>query len=154
MPEFDDLFDDDDNLSGSDLVKQLRSALKAEKRARKDEQDKLNDLLAKQRTSSLADVLKDKGLSEKAAGLYPADRDTTPEAVDAWLADFGDLFGIAKSETTATPEQQAAAQVLSSAAASAPPATSALDARALIAEIQAATTPAELAAAYEKAGLK
>lgn len=156
MPEFNDLFDDDAEIQGTDLVKQLRAALKNANKELKEVREAQALVTAEQRTRSLADVFKEKGLSEKAAGLYPGDRDATADAVAEWLSDYGEVFGIEqqKPATTASPEQVQAAQVLSSVTAQAPSTQTAHDVNALIAEIQAATTPAELAAAYEKAGLK
>lgn len=152
MPEFDDLFDDDADLSGSDLVKQLRNALKAEKKARKDEQERLARYERENRTRSLADVLKDKGLDTKVAKLYPADADTSPEAVDKWLEDYGDLFGIERRTSAADDATKAAAAALTGASAAAPPATQAFDVDSLAAEMAAANSEEEFQAVLAKAG--
>lgn len=154
MSTIDDLIADDDDLGGSDLVKQLRSALKAQKKELADAKALLEQSAKASRSASLADVFKDKGLDAKAVKLYPADADATAEAVDAWLGEFGDLFGIQQGGSTATPEEQAAAQRLSNVAAGAPPASQATDVQSLIAEMQSAKTQAELDAVYAKLGMK
>lgn len=58
------------------------------------------NLERQQRVSSLADTLKAKGVNPKAAQFFPNDLDPTAENVEAWLKDFGDVFG------APTPPQQ------------------------------------------------
>lgn len=154
MSSFDnDLLNDDAN--DSDLVKTLRAALKTANKNLKEKDDALSGYSKKERANSLADVLKEKGLDNpKVTKLYPADAETTPEAVDAWLAEFGDLFGIQRQESTASTDTQNAARQISAASATAPPANASFDLAALAAEIANAKNETELAAAYEKAGLK
>lgn len=154
MSSFDnDLFDDDP--SDSDLIKSLRKALKDAAKTIKEKDDVLSGFSKKERATTLADVLKAKGLDNpKVTKLYPADAETTPEAVDAWLAEYGELFGIDKQETTADAATQGAAAVISQASAQAPPGNASFDVGALVAEIQNAKNDAELAAAYAKAGMK
>jgi hypothetical protein len=153
MPEFDDLLDDDMS-EGGDLVKQLRNALKAANKEKSDQAKRLAELEKGVRSQSLADVLKAKGLDPKVARLYPNDADTTPEAVDAWLGEYGDVFGVEKQDTAADEETQQAANTIARVASQAPPANQSYDVNSLIAEIQAAKTPEALALAMEKAGLK
>lgn len=54
---------------------------------------------AKERTSSVASILKSKGLSEKAAALYSGD-DTSEDAVNKWIEDFSDVFGVKSASAT------------------------------------------------------
>jgi hypothetical protein len=154
MSSFDnDLFNDDAN--DTDLVKSLRKALKDKDKALREKDDILATYSKKERASSLADVLKEKGLDSKVTKLYPADAETTPEAVDAWLAEFGDLFGIQQQNgTTADEETQQAAARIAGASANAPSGNAAFDVQSLVAEIANAKNDTELAAAYAKAGLK
>jgi hypothetical protein len=93
MPELDDLFNDSD--SDTELVRTLRKALKERDKEHKELQSELAKRAKVDRSRSLADVLKDKGLPEKVANLYPQDAEPTAEAVDAWLGEYGDVFGIA-----------------------------------------------------------
>lgn len=154
MSSFDnDLFNDDAN--DSDLIKSLRKALRDKDKAIKEKDEVLGEYSKKARASSLADVLKEKGLDNpKITKLYPADADTTPEAVDAWIAEFGDVFGIEQQASTADEGTQSAARDIAGASAQAPPGNAAFDVNALVAEIQNAKNEEELAAAYAKAGLK
>jgi len=154
MSSFDnDLFNDDPN--DSDLIKSLRKALKDAAKTIKEKDDVLSGYSKKERAASLADVLREKGLDNpKVTKLYPADADTTPEAVDAWLTEFGDLFGINRQESVADTETQAAARQITNASANAPAGNASFDVSALVAEIQNAKNDTELAAAYAKAGMK
>lgn len=152
LPELSDLLNDSD--ADSDLVKTLRAALKSKANEAKQAADELATLRKEKRTSTLADVLKDKGVPTKAAKLLPADIEPTPEAVDAWLAEFGDLFGIEqKAQTNATAEQQAAAAAITGASAGAPVANGSQNVDELVARLSSATTQAELDAAMAAAGL-
>ena len=62
---------------------------------------KQNEELAKElaafrnekRQATVAEVLKAKGLPEKAASLYSGD-DVSPDAVGKWVSDYADVFGI------------------------------------------------------------
>lgn len=147
--ELDALLQDDAN--DSDLVKNLRKALKEANTKRAEAERTLAERAKTDRTRALADVLKEKGVPEKAAKYFPADVDPTPEAVDKWLEEDGDLFGVAKQEVD--PEVQQAAQRITGATASAPIGTQVMDVNALVAEMRAAKNPEELAAVYAKAGM-
>lgn len=151
MPDIDDLFETDAN--DSDLVKTLRGALKAMTKEKNETAARLADIEKGARSRTLADVFKDKGLDPKAAGLYPKDADASAEAVETWLGEYGELFGLEKSESAASGDTQNAASRLAQVTASAPNSTQSYDVDALAAEMAAAKNPAELAAAMSKAGL-
>lgn len=154
MSDLNDLLNDDAN--DSDLVKTLRKAIRTANAQLKEKDDALSSYSKKERASSLADVLKAKGLDNpKVTKLYPADAETTPEAVDAWLTEFGELFGIAgDAGSTADEATQDAARQISAASAAAPNGSTSFDVGALVANIQNAKNEEELAAAYAAAGLK
>ena len=91
--------DYDEDAEFDELPAALRKQLKA-----KDKQ--LNELLAqyeqvakRDRERTLSDALTAKGLPAKVAKLMPADMDPTPEAVESWLTDYADVFGIQKAAT-------------------------------------------------------
>ena len=150
--ELDALLQDDAN--DSDLVKNLRKALKDANTKRAEAERTLAERAKTDRTRALADVLKEKGLPEKAAKYFPADVEPTPEAVDKWLEEDGDLFGVAKEVTSAPPEVRDSAQRITAATGSAPSGTQVMDVGALIAEMRNAKNPEELAAVYAKAGMQ
>lgn len=107
--------DDDDDTSGSDrnplrkVVKDLEKKLAAEEKARKEAEAQLTSLgkTVKQRTVS--DVLKDKGVNPALARFVLQDLDDpTPESVDQWVKDNGELFGVKPAD----PEGDEAAKAL------------------------------------------
>jgi hypothetical protein len=97
--------DYDDQLEGTELVKQLRNQLKAQTKANNEALEELKGFRQEQRTQKLASKLTEKGLNAKVAKLVPQD----VEDVDAWLTEYGDVFGIKQAETE-TPAPEAAAQ--------------------------------------------
>jgi hypothetical protein len=148
MSEFDAFLNDNEN--DTELVRTLRNALRTAEKERKDLQKDLAERAKSDRTRTLADVLREKGVSEKVAKLYPSDAEPTAEAVDAWLSEYGDVFGIEQPGTAADEATVTAAQRIANASAGAPPAHTATDISSLVAEISAAKTPAEYQAALTK----
>lgn len=152
MPELDDLFNDSD--SDTELVRTLRKALKERDKEHKELQSELAKRAKVDRSRSLADVLTAKGLPEKVANLYPQDAEPTADAVDAWLGEYGDVFGIEQQGTAANDETVNAARRMANASAGAPSAHQATDVAALAAEIAAAKTPAEYQAVMAKLNMQ
>ena len=97
--------DYDDQLEGTELVRQLRSQLKAQKKASDEALEELKGFRQEQRTRTLASKLTEKGLNPKVASLIPTD----VEDVDTWLTEYGDVFGI-KQAAGDPPAPEAAAQ--------------------------------------------
>src|SRR5258706_6661091 len=97
---------------GNGLRKQLEAAIAANKA----QTVELNKLKAEARTSAVAKVLEAKKVNAKVAKLVPADVEPTTEAVEKWLDEFGDVFGIKAEEpegenaTPPDPDADAAAQ--------------------------------------------
>ena len=79
----------------SPLLKQLRKQVK-------DLTGKLHTALEVARGSVLSDALRGKGVLDakiaKAVKLFPADQTPTEENVTAWIAEYGDLFGVGAAE--------------------------------------------------------
>jgi hypothetical protein len=84
----------------------LRKALKRAEKEKKELSDQLAQIQADLRSRSVKDVLANKGVPEKVAKFIPGDI-STPEAVDAWLAENADIFGfqIAGQEPAPTSEE-------------------------------------------------
>ena len=100
--------DYDDQLEGTELVKQLRTQLKAQTKANNEALEELKVFRQEQRTRTLASKLTEKGLNAKVAKLVPQD----VEDVDAWLTEYGDVFGINQTETdTPSPDAEAQSRV-------------------------------------------
>jgi hypothetical protein len=96
--DYDD-FDQFDSLQGNDLVsalrKQLKAAAKDNKTLREAQAEKeraLAELTQKVNGVTLESVLKEKG-AKPALAKFMKDVEPTEEAITAWLAENGELFG-------------------------------------------------------------
>ena len=94
---------DDSSFQGNetDLVKQLRKIDRAQKKRIKELEQNLGDLTKSQRERILRDVFSSRGVNSKIAAFVPSDVEATEEAVNAWLDNYGDVFGIEKPESKA-----------------------------------------------------
>ena len=94
---------------GSDLLKKLRKAKRADEKRIKELTEQLEGYSKKQRESIVREVLEKKGVNLKAARLALKDLDeVTEESVSNWLDDNGDLFGYAGSKDAPTGEDMEA----------------------------------------------
>lgn len=91
----------DTNMDGTDLLKKLRKAKRSDEKRIKELEDQLNGYVKKDKESSVAKVLEQKGVNPKAARLILKDLDEVNEqTINGWLEDNGDLFGITPSQET------------------------------------------------------
>lgn len=90
-----DEFSDD-----SEGIKNLRKQFENLNKQNKELQEQLSTFQRRDRNKAVGDILKAKGVSEKAAKFYDGE-DTSEDAVDKWLADNGDVFGIKQQESDA-----------------------------------------------------
>lgn len=95
--------DNDDFENDSNLVKDLRKQLREAQKARDEAAAEISQLKTVTRATSLKEVLSAKQLNPKLAAFYPSDGEVTPEAVDAWVSQYADVFGV----TTPEPDVQA-----------------------------------------------
>jgi hypothetical protein len=91
--------DDDEDVtqsqqSESDLLKQLRKELKIKSKVLSEMEGQLSSIKTEQRQNVIKSVLESKGVSPKIAKFIPADIEASPEAVDNWIADNADVFGL------------------------------------------------------------
>jgi hypothetical protein len=99
--EDDDLDTDTDTpMDGSDLLKKLRKAKRADEKRIKELTEQLEGFSKAQRESTVKSVLEKKGVNQKAARLVlkDLDGDFSEEAVSNWLDENADLFGIEVSQ--------------------------------------------------------
>lgn len=109
--------ENDDAQNDSDGIKNLRKQYESQAKENGELRKQLEGFLAKERTTSVAGVLKAKGLSEKAAKFYTGE-DVSEEAVGKWLEENAEVFGV-KQEQNQNPGSDPnalAAQRLSQAA--------------------------------------
>jgi hypothetical protein len=91
----DDLDTDNFSGDGSDLLKKLRKAKRADEKRIKELTEQLDGLSKVQRERTVKEVLEKKGVNPKAMRLILKDiEDVSEESVNNWLEDNGDLFGI------------------------------------------------------------
>ena len=90
---------DNDSQEPNDLVKKLRKVDRAKEKRIKELESELGQLRSVQRESTIKSVLESKGVSPKIAKFIPSDLESTPEAVDNWIKENADIFGlVAKQE--------------------------------------------------------
>ena len=77
----------------------LRKALKRAEREKKELSEQLAKIQSDLRGRTVQEILEKKGVSNKVAKFIPGDV-STPEQVDAWLAENADVFGFQKTEAT------------------------------------------------------
>ena len=99
--EDDDLDTDNEaQMDGSDLLKKLRKAKRADEMRIKELTEQLEGFSKAQRESTVKSILEKKGVNQKAARLILKDLDGefSEESVSNWLDDNADLFGIEVSQ--------------------------------------------------------
>jgi hypothetical protein len=93
-------------LEGTEGIANLRKAYERKAKQEKELRDKLAALESRERERTLSDVLSAHGANAKLAKFYPANGESTPEAVEAWLTENAEVFG-----QTRTPQAPAQPQV-------------------------------------------
>jgi hypothetical protein len=104
--EEDEDLDTDTNVGdGSDLLKKLRKAKRADEKRIKELTEQLETFTKTQREQTVKQVLEQKGVNAKAARLIMKDLDdVSEESVNNWLVDNAELFGL-KVDTQEKQEQ-------------------------------------------------
>lgn len=96
MPQYvNDDFDDDDyedDPRESNALREVRKALRAAEKRNKELDSQLSEFRTQARQGALKESLEARGLNPKVAAFVPADI-TDKAAVDAWLDEYGDVFG-------------------------------------------------------------
>ena len=91
-------YDEDDDIDfedgPQDVVKQLRKVNRTLEKRLKELEQEANTAKAQNRQRTVKDVLTSKGVNPKIAAFIPQDLDVTEEAVNNWLNEYGDVFGI------------------------------------------------------------
>ena len=97
-------------MDGSDLLKKLRKAKRNDEKRIKELTEQLEGSSKVQRERVVKEVLEQKGVNPKAQRLILKDLDDiSEESVNNWLADNGDLFGLALPEVRQEQELNRAA---------------------------------------------
>ena len=82
-----------DDTNEGDGIASLRKQYEATRKQNEELAKELAAFRNEKRQATVAEVLKAKGLPEKAASLYSGD-DVSPDAVGKWVSDYADVFGI------------------------------------------------------------
>ena len=98
---------DDVQMDGSDLLKKLRKAKRADEKRIKELTEQLEGFSKTQREAIVKSVLEKKGVNLKAARLVMKDLDDINEdSVSNWLDDNADLFGLTVNEDSSSVSQE------------------------------------------------
>jgi len=108
----DDDFDDIEETQDANGPANLRKALKRAEKEKKELAEQLAAIQSDLRSRSVKEVLAQKGVPDKVAKFVPGDV-STPEQIDAWLAENADIFGVKPAEQAAQASQEQQANVAS-----------------------------------------
>jgi len=98
---------DEAPMDGSDLLKKLRKAKRADEKRIKELTEQLEGFSKAQREATVKSVLEKKGVNLKAARLVMKDLDDiSEESVSNWLDDNADLFGLTVNEDSSKVTQE------------------------------------------------
>lgn len=89
-----DLDLDNESQEPNDLVKKLRKVDRAKEKRIKELETELNGLRSVQRESAIKSVLESKGVSPKIAKFIPTELEPNAEAIDSWIQENADVFGL------------------------------------------------------------
>ena len=92
------------NEDGGDLVTQLRRATKKKDKQLKELMEELSSIKSAQRANSIKSVLAEKNLNPKIANFIPSDLDASPEAIDNWIAENAEVFGLKVEKQQVAPD--------------------------------------------------
>ena len=105
-------FEDEDNGSGTDLVKKLHKQIDALQKQVKERDEILAEYTTLSHEASVGEILESFGLNPRIAQFIPDDVEPDEDAVAQWLNEYGDAFGIeAVEEGTPSPDAQAFEQM-------------------------------------------
>ena len=94
-------------MDGSDLLKKLRKAKRADEKRIKELTEQLEGFSKTQREAIVKSTLEKKGVNLKAARLVMKDlEDISEESVSNWLNDNADLFGLTVAEDASAISQE------------------------------------------------
>jgi hypothetical protein len=100
-------YEDEDNGSGTDLVKKLRKQIDALSKQIKERDEILAEFTTQSHEASIGEILESFGLNPRIAKFIPDEVEADEDAVAQWLNEYGDAFGIeAVEEGTESPDAQ------------------------------------------------
>jgi hypothetical protein len=137
--EADDL--DDGDGRDSSVLRDLRKANAAKEKRIKELEESLSTFQKTTREQTIKTLLESRELNPKIAALIPESVEPTEEAVEGWITEYGDVFGVTPAASDPTPPSVAAMRQMDDLTQQTLPAVGAADIAAAIAN---AKTPEEL----------
>jgi hypothetical protein len=84
---------EDDDYTGTDLVKQLRKQIKELSTENKQLQENLTEYKSFMKDVTVSSVLEENGFNPRIAQFIPDEYADDEEAIMEWLGEYGDMFG-------------------------------------------------------------
>lgn len=106
--EFD--FEDENDYSGTDLVKKLRKQVDQLSKQLKERDSMIEEFQSYSHEAEVGQVLESFGLSSRIAKYIPSEIDADPDSIAEWLNEYGEDFGITAVDESAPYEMDADAQ--------------------------------------------
>lgn len=103
-------FEDDEDYSGTDLVKKLRKQVDNLSKQLKERDATLEEYQTYSHEAAVGEVLESFGLNPRIAAFIPSDIEADEEAVAEWLNEYGDAFGITAVDESESGEPDPDAQ--------------------------------------------
>lgn len=105
-----DDMDDETPQRDSSVLKDLRRVNSQQAKRLKELEEQLSTFTKSSREASLKGLLESRELNPKIAAFVPDSVDASAEALDKWIADYGDVFGVAAPKEPAVSEDSLAAR--------------------------------------------
>lgn len=100
--------EDDEDYSGTDLVKKLRKQIDGLQKQLKEKDSLIEEFTTYSHEASVGEILESFGLNPKIAQFIPSDVEPDEDAISEWLNEYGEAFGItAVEEGSDSPDAQA-----------------------------------------------
>jgi hypothetical protein len=106
--EFD--IEDEDDYSGTDLVKKLRKQVDQLSKQLKERDNMIEEFQTYSHEAEIGEILEAFGLNPRIATFIPSDIEADPDAVAEWLEEYGDAFGISAVDESESYEEDPDAQ--------------------------------------------
>jgi hypothetical protein len=100
--------EEDDDYSGTDLVKKLRKQIDGLQKQLKEKESLIEEFTTYSHEASVGEILESFGLNPRIAQFIPSEVEADADAIAEWLNEYGDAFGIEAVEEggEASPDAQ------------------------------------------------
>jgi len=100
--------EEEDDYSGTDLVKKLRKQIDGLQKQLKEKESLIEEFTTYSHEASVGEILESFGLNPRIAQFIPSEVEADADAIAEWLNEYGDAFGIEAVEEggEASPDAQ------------------------------------------------